>query len=125
MDNPTAVAKINDRLRRAMALGQLNIELSEIVTTSADRPQIVRAVREFKSFDSEIDLTGDHSVGIVVVSGNPYVFRITYGDDRYDYARETGKRTLSILHLSEFRSLKLGRKIQDSVRKILGPDVQP
>lgn len=119
MENAAAVAKINDRLRKAMSLGQLTIELSELVATSEDRPAIIRAVREYKDFDPELDVNGDHSLGVVIVSGDAYVFRFSYGDDRYDYAHEFGKRTLSILHLSEFRSLKLGRKVQDSAKRIL------
>lgn len=119
MENAMAVAKINDRLRKTMSLGQINIELSELVAASKDRPAIIKAVREYKDFDPELDVTGDHSLGVVVVSGDAYVFRFLYGDDRYDYAHETGKRTLSILHQSEFRSLKLGRKVMDSAKRIL------
>ena len=123
MENVSLVAKINDRLRKTMSLGQINIELSELVTASTMRSEIITAVREFKEFDAEIDLNADHSIGIVVVSGEAYVFRFSYGDDRYDYARETGKRTLSIFHLSEFRSLKLGRKVIDSAKRILSQEV--
>jgi len=112
-------AKLNDRLRKTMPMGQLNIVLSETVSASPDRSAITMAVRKYKDFDSEIDLVGDHSIGLVVVSGDAYVFRFTYGDERYDYAREVGQRTLSIMHASEFRSLKLGRKVESSVRKIL------
>ncbi|QDK44630.1 hypothetical protein DOM22_05365 [Bdellovibrio sp. ZAP7] len=119
MENAEAVAKINDRLRKAMSLGQLTIELSEVVSSSPVRPEIIKAVREFKSFDSEIDLSGDHSLGVFLVADEPYVFRYTYGDDRYDYGKEIGKRVLSVFHLAEFRSLKLGKKIQASARKML------
>lgn len=115
----TEIAKINDRLRKTMPMGQLNIELSEKVSGSPDRSAITMAVRKYKDFDSEIDLAGDHSIGLVVVSGDAYVFRFTYGDERYDYSREVGQRTLGIMHASEFKSLKLGRKVESSVRKIL------
>lgn len=123
MENAVAIAKINDRLRKAMSLGQLTIELSDLVAASDQRPAILKAVREYKDFDPEIDVNGDHSLGVVMVSGDVYVFRLTYGDDRYDYAQETGKRTLSVLHISEFRSLKLGRKVQDSAKRILDQGV--
>lgn len=114
-----AIAKINDRLRKAMSMGQIGIELSEAVSNSSGRSNIIKAVREYKDFDSEIDVAGDHSVGVVLVSGEAYVFRFAYGDDRYNYAEEVGKRTLGIMHLSEFRSLKLGRQVQASARKML------
>lgn len=119
MDNQTAIAKINDRLRKAMSLGQINIELSESVEKSLIRPQIIKAVREYKNFDPEIDVDGDHSVGVVIVLGDAFVFRFQYGDKRYDYSREIGKRTLSVLHLSEFRSIKFGQKVQSSARRML------
>lgn len=123
MMNSAAVAKINDRLRRAMSMGQLTIELSEMVTGALCRPEIIKAVREFKDFDPEIDVAGDHSIGVLAVSGEAYIFRFSYGDERYDYSKETGKRTLSIFHVSEFRSLKLGRQVQTSARKLMDQGV--
>jgi hypothetical protein len=123
MENSEAIAKINDRLRRAMSMGQLTIELSELVAGAACRPEIIKAVREFKDFDPEIDASGDHSIGILAVSGEAYIFRFSYGDERYDYSKETGKRTLSIFHVSEFRSLKLGRQVQTSARKLMDQGV--
>lgn len=122
MEKVVAIAKINDRLRKAMSLGQLTIDLSESVAASADRSAILKAVREYKDFDPELDVNGDHSLGVVLVSREAYVFRMSYGDERYDYAQEVGKRTLSIVHLSEFRSLKLGRKVQDSAKRILAQE---
>lgn len=123
MENSLEVAKLNDRLRKNMPLGQLNIELSDSVAASPSRPEIIQAVRKYKDFDPELDVNGDHSLGIVTVSGDAYVFRFQYGDERYNYSQETGKRTLSIQHISEFRSLKLGHKVQVVAKKILvGPN---
>lgn len=118
-----AVAKINDRLRRAMSLGQLNLNLSESVEGSPMRPAIIKAVRDYTDFDPELDIEGDHSVGIVIVAEDAFVFRFTYGDERYDYAKEVGRRTLSIMHATEFRSLRLGRKIHASVRRMMGEEL--
>ena len=114
-----AIAKMNDRLRRTMPTGQLNVELSGLVTSAQDRAKIIKAVRDYRDFDPEIDLTGDHSVGLVIVTGAVYVFRFTYGDARYNYGHEVGQRKLSIMHSSEFRSLKLGRLVQSFARKVL------
>lgn len=123
MDKSSEIAKINDRLRRAMPLGQVDIELSPLVSSSAVRADIIKAVRSFKDFDPEIDLTNDHSVGVVVVAGDVYVFRFTYGDERYDYSKEVGKRSLRIEHSSEFRSLKLGRRVLDTASRLLDQEI--
>jgi hypothetical protein len=88
------------------------------VSLSADRPAIIQAVRDYKDFDPEVDVHHDHSIGMVLISNDVYVFRFTYDDERYDYGVETGKRTLSIMHLSEFRSLKLGKRVKLSAEKM-------
>lgn len=118
-----ALAKMNDRLRRTMPIGQLNIDLAPKVATSPDRPLIIKVIREFKDFDSDIDVSKDHSIGVVVVHNDAYVFRFIYGDERYDYANEVGQRTLSIMHVSEFRSLRLEHKVQTFVRRFFEQEV--
>lgn len=123
MDKSSEIAKINDRLRKTMPLGQVDIELSPLICNSAVRADIIKAVRSYKDFDPELDLANDHSVGVVVVSGEAYVFRFTYGDERYDYSKEIGKRTLSIVHSSEFRSLKLGKRVQNTASRLMDQDV--
>lgn len=122
-DRTTDLAKMNDRLRKAMSPGQLNIELSGLVSSSSARSDILKAVRDFKKFDSALDFSGDHSIGVVIVEKEPYIFRFTYGDERYNYAQEIGQRTLGVMHLSEFRSLKLEKQVHSFARRML--DEQP
>lgn len=117
MNNVEGVAKINDRLRKSMSINQFTIELSPIVLAASNRAQLIACTKRFSDFDPEIDLLGDHSVGLFVESGEVYVFRFQYEDERYDYSKEIGKRKLSISHISEFKSIKLGKKIRESASR--------
>lgn len=119
MDNVEGVAKINDRLRKSMSVNQLTIELSPIVSAASNRAQLVACIKNFSEFDPEIDTLGDHSVGLFVEAGEVYVFRFQYEDERYDYSKEIGKRKLTISHISEFKSLKLGKKIRESASRAI------
>lgn len=119
MRDVEGVAKINDRLRKSMALNQFTIELSPIVSIASNRAQLIACTKKFSDFDPGIDILGDHSIGIFIESGEVYVFRFLYEDDRYDYSREVGKRRLTISHISEFKSLKLGEKIRESALRAI------
>lgn len=123
MKKVEAIAKINDRLRRAMSITQINLSLSPEVSRSSKRSLLIKAIKEYSTFDPDLDVDRDHSVGIVIVDDDAFVFRFTYDDERYDYSTEVGKRTLSVMHLSEFRSLKLGRKMQESALRMLGKEL--
>lgn len=119
MNNVEGVAKINDRLRKSMSVNQLTIELSPIVSGAANRAQLVACVKRFSEFDPEIDILGDHAIGLFVEAGEVYVFRFQYEDERYDYSKEIGKRKLAISHISEFKSIKLGKKIRESASRVI------
>jgi len=111
--NTRLVANLNDKLRKNLATGKIEIVLSKIVKDSPNRAQIIKKIREYKSFDVEIDFNGDHSIGLVEVEQNNYLFRFSYLDDRYDYEREIGRRSLEICHSSEFNSVRLKRTLTE------------
>lgn len=112
MFDQKAAAKINDRLRTSMAVGQIQIKFSSLVESAPDRANIVKAVQKFKTFDPQIDVTSEHKIGMVEVGGIKYLFTIKYLDDRYEYDREIGSRELSIMRLSEYRSTKTPTKLR-------------
>ena len=109
------VADLNDKLRKNLAMGKIEISLSHKVKNSEFRAEIIKAVRNFSSFDSEIDFNNDRSIGMVIVEQDAYLFRFNYLDDRYDYASEIGRRSLEICHSSEFNSVKLKKTITDKI----------
>ena len=115
------VAELNDKLRKNLFNGKIEVVLSDMVKISKERAQIIKAVREFRVFDNEIDFNQDHSIGIVIVDTNAYVFRFFYLDDRYHYDEEIGRRSLEICHVSEFKSVKLKSKINDRFPQLNTP----
>lgn len=113
MDKTKRTAELNDKLRKSMAVGQIAINISTSIQNSPDRGEIIKAIQRFSSFDPSIDVKSDHSLGVVEVKNQKYIFIIRYLDDRYDYDREIGARELAVMKLSEYRSTRTPKRLRE------------
>ena len=80
--------------------------LTESVSESPNREEILEAVKNFDSFSGDNDPHGEHDFGSVIVGGEKYFFKFDYYDLNYEYGADQREEEyallLTIMHASDY-----------------------
>lgn len=81
-----AIARLNDRLRKGGPGGQLVVTNGVYGLPGYDSRELLRALADYDSFDSDNDPHGERDFGDVQVFGTDLFWKIDYYDLKLEYA---------------------------------------
>lgn len=88
------VAQRNDLARTTFF--NCRVVVSEALSRSPKKEEVITAVREFNAFTPANDPHGEHDCAFFEVDGERFFFKFDYYDDNYEYFKEDGNRVLTI-----------------------------
>ena len=92
------IAKMNDLFRTTMiSVPTRKVVLTEGVADSADREEIITAVRDYTDFNPDNDPYGEHDFGNFVINGVKYFFKIDYYDLSWEYGADPHSESTALL----------------------------
>ena len=110
--NARDIAAANDDLRMNLAkyyfgpTSHKSVVLSAGVAHRDNLPEILKAIKGFRNFNSGNDPYGEHDFGIVEVAGEKYFFKVDYYDKTYNWFSDPYEtvphRVLTIAHMDEY-----------------------
>lgn len=103
---PELIRERNDKIRKNLLFSSnefgIKMMITEPVLSSPFRDEILRAIRDFDSFNDEgNDPYGEHDFGFVTVQDEKYCFKFGYYDNEFiNFGYENF--VMTIMHASEY-----------------------
>jgi hypothetical protein len=94
------IAQKNDLARTTFF--NCRVVVSEALSRSPKKEDVITAVREFNAFTPDNDPHGEHDCAFFEVDGERFFFKFDYYDENYEFYQEDGKRVLTIGFASDY-----------------------
>lgn len=94
------IAQKND-VYRTTFIG-CKVQVTEALSQSPKKEDVITAVREFSAFTPENDPHGEHDCAFFEVDGEEFFFKFDYYDKNFEFYEEDGNRVLTIGFASDY-----------------------
>jgi len=105
-NSPTAIAKLNDELRKSVPAfptpHRLVMTAAVFGLPSDVLDRMFERIRTFSSFNRDNDPHREHDFGAIDLGGVRYIWKFDYYDDAFEHHAENGIRVLTIMPASEY-----------------------